>query len=257
MNDPFDLERITAETFVKRVHFFDSIDSTNTAALRATSTASETAELFLTDQQTSGRGRGENQWWSTDGSLTFSLLAPPLPIPEERIALASLATGVAICQAVERFLPAARVRLKWPNDVFIDGKKAAGILIESTAQKPRRLVVGIGLNVNHTFDGAPQELKETATSLQNAMGQPFDRTEVLIECLKRLEQRLNQLATGSASLTERWQHYSLLTGKQVHVETDQKQLVGLCKGIAADGALLIETAEGITPCYTGVIVEFT
>ena len=117
--------------------------------------------------QTAGRGRGKHTWWSAEGALTFSVLLEPstLGIHTRSWPQLSLATAVAICDALavelrQYEVASAMPRIKWPNDVLIDGRKVCGILIESPAQpgvRRRCLVVGIGVNVNNSWKTAPAE----------------------------------------------------------------------------------------------------
>ena len=254
----FDLSKIMQETWVEQVHFFDSIDSTNSAALNhAGEVASSQVELFLAESQTAGRGRGANVWWSADGALTFSLLLEQ-QLPAEKLPSASLTVGLAVLKTVEQFAPQADVALKWPNDVFVGGCKIAGILIELPARAAGRIVIGIGLNVNNRLRDAPPEIRTTATSLSDTLPEspPLDRTDVLVACLAWIEDYWKRLAAGDSSLSDQWREYSLLTGRQVCLSTPTHQIRGLCETIADDGGLVVQTDQGRQVCYGGVVAEF-
>jgi len=260
-----DLARVMRETWIERVHYFESVDSTNTAALQHARSQSKSggseslAELFLADEQTSGRGRGSNVWWSTDGALTLSVLTPPVETPTASLPLVSLTMGVALCKAVEHFLPTGDVALKWPNDVYLNQRKVAGILIELTSTPAKRMVIGLGLNVNNRMGAAPPELRDTATSMLDAQGDgalPLDQTEVALACLSQIERQLEQFSQGSPDLADAWREYSLLTGLQVELVTPSSNITGVCQGIADDGALLVQTDAGLEHCYGGVVARF-
>ena len=258
--DILDLSRITQDTWMDRVHFFDEVESTNDVALRhagAAESDASLAELFVTEKQSAGRGRGSNRWWSAAGSLTWSVLTPELNCQPAVLPQVSLSMGLAIIKAVEQFVD-ADVTLKWPNDVFLNGAKLAGILIELTGAS-RRLVVGVGLNVNNSVRQAPEELRSSATSLVDATNDPttlFDRTAVLIACLQQVNECLERFLARDASLPDEWRAHSLLSGRQVRIATPKGDIVGTCEAIADDGALVVRTTSGTEHCYGGVVAEF-
>src|SRR5690606_33648753 len=140
-----------------------------------------------------GRGRGANRWWSADGALTFSLIIDAGPIPAERRPLVSLVAGGAVCEIVAAALPAADVRLKWPNDVYVAGRKAGGILVEVPHEAPDLLVIGIGLNVNVSLRDAPEDVQQRATALCDVTGEILSINEILVAALHRLEFDLGRL----------------------------------------------------------------
>jgi BirA family biotin operon repressor/biotin-[acetyl-CoA-carboxylase] ligase len=239
---------------------FSETDSTNTRACEAASgLASESLPaLFLAEHQTAGRGRGTNRWWSAEGSLTFSLLLQPLRLGLEvsRWPALSLTVGAAAAEAIAHFLPAADVRLKWPNDVYVDGRKVCGILNESPPAAPGLLVVGIGINVNTPLEQAPPEVADRLTSLRAARGEFVDREAALIATLHQLERDLQSLSAGDAGLFERWRTLCLLTGRTVVVTQLDRDIAGTCLGIDDDGALRIETGAGVQRVFSGVVSEF-
>lgn len=257
---PIDLARVAQETWLDRIHFFDQIDSTNNAALAHAAQDNQShTELFLAERQTGGRGRGSNQWWSSPGALTWSVLTKPIETPVSHLPQVSLTMGLAICQVVEQFV-AGDVTLKWPNDVYLNGRKAAGILIELPAANPKRLVIGVGLNVNNPIREAPAELQTTAISLVDAGGHHrdfFDRTAVLIECMQQVERHLSRFADADPSLPDAWRQRSLLTGRQICLAKPRHEVRGVCEGVADDGALVVRTSSGVEHCYGGVVTEFT
>ncbi|MCH2114299.1 MAG: biotin--[acetyl-CoA-carboxylase] ligase [Pirellulales bacterium] len=256
-----DLSRVVDETWMDRVHFLPEVDSTNSVALQhARSTTTNLSELFFADHQRRGRGRSGNTWWSAEGALTFSVLLGELPIGNAQIPQVSLAAAVAICRALEPYVPQAELRFKWPNDVFLNQRKVGGILIESPARRPPRLVIGVGLNVNNPISVAPPAIRRHAISMIEVAGQHLDRVNILVDWLTQMDTCLEMLTSGDPALPKLWRTYSLLTGQWLRVKTSPAEITGTCLGIADDGALIIQSDTGANPglqtCSSGVVAEF-
>ena len=255
-----DLARVSGSELVQRIEFHQSLGSTNDrAALLAGDEFLACPALVIATEQTAGRGRGGNRWWSTPGGLMFSLVLQGNETATHPAHWSgySLAAGLAICEALSFVCPTADFTVKWPNDVYANGRKIAGILIESPAQARSRLIVGIGVNVNNSFRAAPEELQETATSLCDIEQQPQDTTNVLLGLLARLQQRWDQLQTqGFAAVREDWEARSLLNGRTVTLQAGAQQLVGRCLGIDDDGSLVLQTERGRQSVAAGSVVQF-
>lgn len=257
---PVDLERILAETFVDRIDYRPEMPSTNTRALELAAEAPDgrCCCLVLADRQTAGRGRGTNSWWSAGGALTFSVLfrTPDFQLPVSRWPQMSLTVGLAVCEAAESLLPGANVALKWPNDVYLHDRKLAGILVETADGRRGSAVLGIGLNVNNSSVLAPPELRDKAIALSDVAGCNLPRVDVLVAVLQRLSLRLDWLAAGFDELQDTWSRRCLLTGRSVEIDVPSRRVVGLCRGIDRDGALLVATDTGIERCLSGVVINF-
>lgn len=251
-----DLHQLQQDTFVRQVEFHRSLDSTNDRALQLAKEVSRDLPLLvLAEAQTAGRGRGANRWWTSGGALTFSLLieAEAAQLPPTRWPLVSLTAGLAICEVCQNLLPKADVRLKWPNDVFVNNRKVSGILIEAPPTKQAKLVIGIGINVNNSLADAPFEVAETATSFCDVAHQQFSLPEVLLTMLTQLEKRFAWIGLRDAELCDLWQKRCLLTGRQVKIEIATNSVVGMCQGIDSTGALLVQTDEGTQRCLSGTV----
>jgi BirA family biotin operon repressor/biotin-[acetyl-CoA-carboxylase] ligase len=151
--------------------------------------------------------------------------------------------SLAIADAVEG-LTGLPVGLKWPNDIFIRGKKAGGILTESGVIGGHldHVVVGMGLNVNLAVSTLP-ELRGIATSLSEELGREVSRLELLQRILERVETRYNSLRRGE-SPHEEWAARLISLACQVQVTTPHEVLVGWAEGVDADGALILRTPDG-------------
>lgn len=263
----FDLDRICRETFVRQIEFHQEIGSTNTRALQLAPADVKCPLLVLAEHQTAGRGRGSNRWWAGPGSLTLSLLfdSREIGIPNERWPWISLTTGLAVSEAIAALVPASEVRLKWPNDVFLNGRKTCGILVETVSSRQGAIVIGIGLNVNNSFADAPPELLAVGTSLFDAASHTFDRTSVLIVVLNDLAERLAMIRDDVSHLADLWRERCFLQGRTVQIQLNQNHghpdelglagLTGVCQGIDDDGALLLQTETGVVRCFGGTVAK--
>ncbi|MEE3370517.1 MAG: biotin--[acetyl-CoA-carboxylase] ligase [Planctomycetota bacterium] len=254
-----DSARIVRESFVQQVRSHETIDSTNDDALEFCRHNSCPVPLLVaTARQTAGRGRGSNQWWSSAGALTCSLVIQPanFGILEQQWPKASLVTGLSICLALDSLAGQQEVTLKWPNDVWMNGRKICGILIEVGGRRPApTLVIGIGINVNNSFAGAPDELQGIATSLADTTGTVFDLTEVLVVVLGELERQLARLRDDDPQLAADWQARCALRGRSLELESGRQRVQGTCLGIDADGALSLQTPVGQERFFGGVITQ--
>jgi BirA family biotin operon repressor/biotin-[acetyl-CoA-carboxylase] ligase len=252
-----DVSKLLNETGLNHVEWLQEIDSTNTRALSLASDPSMAPPFLIgADQQSAGRGRGANPWWGAPGSLMFSIGVdmPKLGLSAAEWPRFSLVTGLAIAEAIAEFLPRSTVGLKWPNDVWVDGRKVCGILIEQGDRTPNRLIVGIGINVNNSFREAPDAQRQIAISMSDAaQGILFSRTEVLISFLSRWNALVKKLSEGTINLAEQWSHRCVLSGYPVTLTSGSKETTGICCGIDDDGSLLLRTAFTTERCYAGTV----
>jgi BirA family biotin operon repressor/biotin-[acetyl-CoA-carboxylase] ligase len=211
--------------------------------------------VILADRQTAGRGRGGNLWWSAPGSLTFSMVLSPARWEIEQAAwpLISIAVGGAIVEAVARMTGRSDVQLKWPNDVFVSGRKLCGILVETTTASPGRVVVGVGINVANSFREAPPDVSARAVSLADLESGITDRLLVLRGVVDQMESDFRALARSRGELLNRWRARCFLTGKLVSISTPASVTIGTCLGLEDDGSLLLQTEAGPCRCLAGVV----
>lgn len=259
-----DLARLRNDPLLAVVEWHETLPSTNDYALPlAGRDGLNTPLLVIAGEQTAGRGRGNNRWWSQEGALTFTLVIEPgaagtACLRTEHWPRVALIAGVALCEALEGQTPGLMCGLKWPNDVLIEGQKVAGILVEippAPAGIPRRLVLGMGVNVNNSLAGAPEEVATRGISLADAAGRTFEVTEILQDWLACFFEGLKALADEDPALPKRWQSRCALRGRQIELLAANQPKRGLCRGIGNDGALLVETEAGLERLYGGVLVR--
>jgi BirA family biotin operon repressor/biotin-[acetyl-CoA-carboxylase] ligase len=274
------LEKIREKSFVAAVEHYESITSTNDRALAAAGEPNIPLPLLIVaDTQTAGRGRGSNRWWTGSGSLAFSLLIEPTWIhgdaetqrdglrdrprvsvltlsPSSSSAprppvLISLAVGVALVDALAPLVPGREIGIHWPNDVMLDGRKLAGVLIE--APPGGKHVIGVGINANNTAADAPAEVRQRVATLRDATGSTVDATELMISLLDCLHKRLAELACAQEQIAARTNELCLQRGQRLAVVQGGTRIEGRCLGIAVDGALLMECDSKHRHVYSGTV----
>ncbi|MBN2581252.1 MAG: biotin--[acetyl-CoA-carboxylase] ligase [Pirellulales bacterium] len=240
----FDVSRIVRETFVRQVDYHPVVDSTNTKAAEWAKCGKALLPLLvLADRQTAGRGRGTNRWWTGEGSLAFSLLIDESWMPRSscQFPMLGLATGIAVVEVMQRFLQGHCVDLLWPNDVVVADRKLGGILVEGDSR--RFTVIGVGVNVNNSLRDAPADLQPLAVSVLDLTGLKDDLTGILIGILRRLEIELKVLRDDKG-----FKHrppYCLPQNEPVQISGEEGISTGICRGIRSDGAIVVETADGM------------
>lgn len=224
------------------VRWFDSLPSTNDVARREAEAGVTEGLVIVADQQTAGRGRLGRAWASPPGGLWCSVVLRPRVSATQAPLIgfaASLATAAAIQEITD--LPA---RLKWPNDVLVEGRKVSGVLLEAG---PAWLVAGIGVNVNVAPEALPARPRYPATSLAAVLGRQVERGRLLRALLRAFDRDYAELhERGGAPILSRWRALSDTLGRPVQVATGTATVEGLAEEVDGAGALIIRTRDGAT-----------
>jgi BirA family biotin operon repressor/biotin-[acetyl-CoA-carboxylase] ligase len=215
-----------------------AVDSTQRVAFELAERGAADRTVVVADTQTAGRGRRGRLWHDEPGaSLLVSIVVRPRLAVAELPKL-SLTTAVAVADAVEA-LTGPIVRVKWPNDVLVGGRKIAGILLESRAAPTPLVVVGIGLNLGQR--GFSPELAATATSVRVETGRAIERETMLDDVLAAFDRWRTMLeATGFAPVRTRWLELAETIGRTVRIDDRRGTVVDL----DADGALVLRDPAG-------------
>jgi BirA family transcriptional regulator, biotin operon repressor / biotin---[acetyl-CoA-carboxylase] ligase len=245
---------LTAKRLGSEVRFLSETASTNRDVDAAAQAGAAEGMLVMADTQTEGRGRMSHTWFSPPGdNLYFSLLLRP-DVELSAVPSLPLVVGLAVAEAITACAPALQPKIKWPNDLLVNGKKICGILCElqTKGDRPDYIVVGIGVNVNLTADQLPEELKARATSILIENGAPLKREQVLAAILNRLEPLYdNWRVFGFKPSLQHIQSLDALRGLSIRLDLAGAPLEGIAAGIQADGALLLQTQQGLVPVYSG------
>jgi len=247
---------LTRETFAARVEHHHSLSSTNDRAKQcAADDPGPLPLLIIADAQTAGRGRRGNHWWTGSGGLASSLLieSGQFGLGRSRSPMIALAAAVAVVNTVRPLLASHAVGIHWPNDVFVDGRKLAGVLVEVPSD--RFCAVGIGINTNNTLADAPPELRSTAATLLDLTGIRHDHTEVLSTLLRHLHDELRDLESSCEQVSQRANALCLQHGTPLTIQTGKQTTTGTCTGIGPSGGLLLDTPQGRQEIFSGVLVH--
>lgn len=229
-----------------RVVVKERTGSTNEDARRLAQQGAQEGTVVLAESQTHGRGRLGRRWESPAGAnLYLSVILRP-ELPPADAALITLAAAVALCRAM-RDLYALQPAIKWPNDLLLEGRKAAGILAEMEAEmeRIRFVVLGIGVNLNMGREMFPAGLLYPATSVSLALGREVSRAAFARALLDALDEAYRGLLLeGAGPVLEAWMRFCAHTGRTVRVRTPGETLSGRFLGLDRTGAMILETAGG-------------
>src|SRR5687767_7825239 len=225
---------------------FESLPSTNTELARQASEGAGEGLSIVAEEQTAGRGRLQRAWSSPKGAgLYFSVLLQPA-IALERWPLivfaAALAVGDALSEACD-----VNTDIKWPNDLLSGERTICGILAESVETPSGRAVI-VGIGINLTAGAYPVEIASVATSVAEASGRAPEREALLAALLRALSRWYSLLheVDGVEKIVAAWtSRSSYANGKPVHVANGDEVWQGITRGVESDGALRLETTEGI------------
>lgn len=215
-----------------QIYFFDELDSTNEYAKRILSDIKEGAVVFA-ETQTQGKGRLDRKWFSPEGGIYMSVIL----FPDKPLLIPVLA-GVAICEVFNTY--DILLGIKWPNDILLNEKKVAGILIEMV---DNAVIIGIGINLNITE--FPAELINTATSIFLETKKRFDKMMIYNDLCRELDYAYELLRKDKVNeILQKWRNYTVMFGKTVSIETSDRVITGRVIDIGANGALILSLPDG-------------
>ena len=219
-----------------KIIVYKSTSSTNDIAAEYAKNKNNNGLTVFAEEQTAGRGRASNKWLTgKSDSLLCSVVLTGCAIKPE---LLSLACAVAVAEAIGN-----NAKIKWPNDITLNGKKIAGILLESKTYKTHTAyVIGIGINCHQT-DFHP-ELQKTATSIDIETGSFTDRISLAKRLLSSLEHRLETAGQNTKEILDKWQELSIQLHHRVSLIHNRRKFSGNCTGIDPEKGLILQLDTG-------------
>ena len=251
---------LTTRRLGRPVLYFPRTGSTNDVAHERAAAGAAEGLLVIADEQTVGRGRLDRRWWAPPGSsLLMSLLLRPA-LPPDRAGQLTMCLGLAAVEGIEA-VTGLRPALKWPNDLLLEDRKLGGMLTELRLEGERLTyaVLGLGVNVNVTFDegrttndenssslvlGPSSDLANTAISLSMILGREVDRLALLAVLLARCEVWYERALAGESPHAA-WAARLDTVGRRVTVATTTGSVAGMAVGVTPEGALLVRGDDAV------------
>ena len=244
----------------QQAYYFDSIDSTQSQAMKMINESKKEGTIIIAEKQTGGRGRSGRQWISPKGGIWFSIILHP-KFDISNTTLFPIASSLALSIAIQKTCKIS-TELKWPNDLTIKGKKLAGMLIDASfeSNKIENLVLGVGINFNVNVKEIEKVLKKTpnfyGVSSLNDQKNKTSQIELIQSFLLELEKVYEELNNNQIKkiITE-WTKRSSTIGKKVEMNTLNGKISGKAIKIDEDGGLIIKDKNKTNKVFAGDIVH--
>lgn len=237
------------------LYFKESIDSTQNMAHDLAKKHAPHGTVVIANEQTLGRGRLERPFESNKGGIWMSVILRPQMAPHQAAQI-TLFTSVVIAEVLST-LTGLPLKVKWPNDLYMNDKKVCGILTEMNGELDsiNYLIIGIGINVNQNEDQFSSNLRDKATSINIASNLTWNRAEIVQDILTALEKNYEQyMDTGFHTYKQKWSSMAYKMNEMITIQTPQKTYSAKLIGIDDNGALLIEHGNETVPLYSGEII---
>ncbi|MFH2011505.1 MAG: biotin--[acetyl-CoA-carboxylase] ligase [Pseudomonadota bacterium] len=243
---PLEIKAGLKTSFVgQEILYYLKTESTNLIARNLAMNGAREGTLVTAEEQTKGRGRLSRSWLSPSyKNILMSIIFRPKVQPSQVFSLTML-TSLAIVKAIKN-ITVLDPLIKWPNDIYIGGKKIGGILTEFSAEQDQInfVIVGVGLNVNFDPSIYP-EIGDTSTSISKALGKEISRVKLLRSILEEIEKGYNLFKEGKITqIRNEWDTHSLLTGKPVKVTSFGNTEEGIAESVDEDGYLILRDHKG-------------
>lgn len=236
----------------KIIKYYKELPSTQTTVKTLAQKGFDEGTVVIAEKQTNGYGRIKRVWNSNSGGLWFSMLLKPFLVPEESTKLA-LILSIALKQTFDFYNLDSKI--KWPNDIFINNKKIAGIIIEMSAEQDiiNWVVAGIGVNINNKL---PKELKEMSISLKEIINKKVDRTEFICKFFINFEKLYTSFKKeGFKQFLKEYNDNLLYKNKHVTINTGCNTINGVNLGIDENAMLIIKTKGNLKKIISGTLRE--
>jgi BirA family biotin operon repressor/biotin-[acetyl-CoA-carboxylase] ligase len=226
----------------RKIVVYASTSSTNDVATKYAKSKNNDGLVALAEEQVKGRGRSGNKWVTGKGdSVICSILLTESPIDAE---LLSLTIAAATAEAIGKCVK-AEAKIKWPNDIILNNKKVAGILVEAKKTgKHTAYIIGIGINCHQSKQDFPAELRKTATSIDIETGGQIDRPSLIKRLLNSIDNWLETAEQNKDEIIEHWQQLSTQLGQRVSLIYNRKKFAGNCIGIDPEKGLILQLDTG-------------
>lgn len=245
------IEPIDADVIQQAIHFSNIRSLVTTDSTQKTVAANST---LIAEHQNAGIGQRGRVWVTPLGlsvCLSTRFIAPR---SVNKLSGLTLVVALAISQCVKSLNPEARTQIKWPNDLYTEGRKYAGILTDVQIKSPTQTEVTLGIGINwqlgqQHFDQVDQTIDNIPLDTQS-----ISRNTFIIHMLKQIHQHIQTFThQGLGCFIDAWREFDLLDGKKITIQNGQNTLTGTARGIDTDGMLIIDTGNGIERLNSGTV----
>jgi BirA family biotin operon repressor/biotin-[acetyl-CoA-carboxylase] ligase len=237
-------ESLDTKILGKTMYGFLEVDSTNDVARKYANEGAEDGTVIIAETQRLGKGRLKRAWISPKGGLWISVVLRP-DIPPQKATLVTLMVANAVAETLSEY--GLEARIKWPNDVLIDGKKVCGILTEAKTKENtiEYLILGIGINVNFELNELPEDIRGISTTIKHELKKNISLDELLHRLLVHMDMYYKTLlASEFNKIIQNWKEKSDTLGRHVKIETQNESIKGIAQDIDDSGALILKTDDG-------------
>ncbi len=243
---PYEIRRrLNTKLFGREIEYFRLTSSTMDEAQYLIEKGCPNGMLIVSEEQTSGRGRQKRKWLSPHGvNIYASVVYMPEHMPMVKSIDLMFATSIAIVEALSD-IGIDNAGIKWPNDIIVNGKKIAGVLLETKSESGmlKTAIIGFGINVN--MEKIPDDIKDVATSVYLEVGEKVDRTQLLVNVLYYLENLIGLIeANRENEVVEMWKRYDITLGKRVAVISGDTKVEGIAEKLDDKGFLVVKLDDG-------------
>ena len=241
------------------IYFFSETDSTNIQAFNLAATGLEEGSVIIAESQTSGKGRLSRNWISPPGkNLYLSIILRPKILTCHAPRL-TLVTAVALSETLDDFKIFDH-RIKWPNDILINGRKLSGILTEMKGDCDTIdfIIIGFGINLNASFSDYPKDIRDSIISIKEFTKSEINRIEFLQSLLVNFERNyFNFIQGGFDDILTKWKKKSSIINQKIKVTEHDKIFTGIVTEVTSDGNLVVKTDKEIHIVNSGDINYIT
>lgn len=237
-------ENLNTKIIGNTILSYDSVDSTNAIARKIAEEGKEEGTVVFAKMQKRGKGRLDREWFSPKGGLWLSIILRPDIKPSEATRL-TLMAGVAVARTL-RSLYNLDAKIKWPNDVLINGKKVCGILTEARSLDNRMdyVILGIGINANFDLKDLSEEIRNLSTTLRDEIGKDLVLKKLFLSLLMQFDKYYEILKIGNTNkILSEWKKLSDTLGRRVKMITLKETIEGIALDVDDMGALIIKTDD--------------
>jgi len=236
------------------IEVLPTVDSTTDHLARSWKSDHKTGRICVSEHQTKGRGRKGRKWVSPFGANLYFSLGLKLPLGLSALGGLSLAVGIGLTKFLNKYCN-EKISLKWPNDILVNNRKLAGILVEASGDSNDQSFLNIGIGINwNMHQSNSDQISQPWINLKSLLNSNIDRNEILLQILLQLDDVLSHyIESGFTSFRREWSNYSAFFGQQVVIHTHQRQISGVEVGIDKSGAIRIKTADGEKSFFSGEV----